>query len=163
MMQFRVGTGFDVHPFEKGRVLKLGGVEIPHHSGLKGHSDADVLIHAVIDALLGTTALGDIGSFFPDSDPSLKNVDSTLLLEKTMRIVNDNNLRIVWLDLIVIAEEPKILPYINDIKNKLGAVIKIPASCISLKGKTTEGLGFTGKKEGIAAHAVITVQTVYEK
>lgn len=162
-MQYRVGTGFDVHAFEKGRTLMLGGIQIPYHSGLKGHSDADVLLHAIMDALLGTTGHGDIGLLFPDTDPAYKNIDSSLLLEKVVRLIQDENLIVVWLDAIVVAEEPKIRPFVEKIKTKLSIIMNVPESCISIKGKTTEGLGFIGRKEGIAAQAVITVEKIREK
>jgi 2-C-methyl-D-erythritol 2,4-cyclodiphosphate synthase len=151
-MTFRIGQGFDVHRFEDGRELFLGGVKIDH-LGLAGHSDADVLIHAVIDALLGASALGDIGEFFPDKDPQFKNIRSTLLLEKVVEKLNENGWIIENIDATVICESPKISVYREEIRNKLANVAGIEIERIMVKGKTTEKLGFTGRGEGIAAMA----------
>jgi 2-C-methyl-D-erythritol 2,4-cyclodiphosphate synthase len=151
-MTFRIGQGFDVHRFEDGRELFLGGVKIDH-LGLAGHSDADVLIHAVIDALLGASALGDIGGFFPDSDPKYKNIRSTVLLEEVVKKINENGWIIENIDATVICETPKISHYREEIRNKLANIAGIEIERIMVKGKTTEKLGFTGRGEGIAAMA----------
>lgn len=150
-MNLRVGSGFDVHRFEEGRELFLGGILIEDHIGLSGHSDADVLIHAVIDALLGATAIGDIGELFPDTDNAFKNIRSTILLEKVVSELHSRGWQIVNVDSTVICETPKISKYKLQIREKLAEIMKIPLDCVMVKGKTTEKLGFTGRKEGIAA------------
>ena len=150
-MNLRVGSGFDVHGFEEGRELFLGGILIENHIGLSGHSDADVLIHAVIDALLGATAIGDIGELFPDTDSTFKNIRSTILLEKVVSELASRGWQIVNVDSTVICETPKISRYKLQMREKLAEIMKIPLDCIMIKGKTTEKLGFTGRKEGIAA------------
>jgi len=150
-MNLRVGSGFDVHRFEEGRELFLGGILIENHIGLSGHSDADVLIHAVIDALLGAAAIGDIGELFPDTDNTFKNIRSTILLEKVVSELDSRGWQIVNVDSTVICETPKISRYKFQIREKLAEIMRIPLDCIMVKGKTTEKLGFTGRKEGIAA------------
>lgn len=150
-MNLRVGSGFDVHRFEEGRELFLGGVLIEGHIGLAGHSDADVLIHAVIDALLGATAIGDIGELFPDTDDAFKNIRSTLLLEKVVSELTARGWSIVNVDSTVICETPKISRYKLKMREKLAEIMHIPLDCVMIKGKTTEKLGFTGRKEGVAA------------
>lgn len=150
-MNLRVGSGFDVHRFEDGRELFLGGILIENHIGLSGHSDADVLIHAIIDALLGAAAIGDIGELFPDTDNTFKNIRSTLLLEKVVSELDSRGWQIVNVDSTVICETPKISRYKLQMREKLAEIMKIPLDCIMIKGKTTEKLGFTGRKEGIAA------------
>lgn len=150
-MNLRIGNGFDVHRFEEGRPLFLGGILIENHAGLAGHSDADVLIHAVIDALLGATAIGDIGELFPDTDNTFKNIRSTLLLEKVVRELASRGWGIVNVDSTVICETPKISKYKLQMREKLAEIMQIPLDNVMVKGKTTEKLGFTGRKEGIAA------------
>ena len=150
-MNLRVGSGFDVHKFEDGRELFLGGILIENHIGLSGHSDADVLIHAVIDALLGATAIGDIGELFPDTDNTFKNIRSTLLLEKVVTELASRGWEIVNVDSTVICETPKISKYKLQMREKLAEIMRIPLDCVMVKGKTTEKLGFTGRKEGVAA------------
>lgn len=150
-MNLRVGNGFDVHKFEEGRPLFLGGILIENHTGLAGHSDADVLIHAVIDALLGATAIGDIGELFPDTDNTFKNIRSTILLEKVVRELASRGWGIVNVDSTVICETPKISKYKLQMREKLAEIMQIPLDNVMVKGKTTEKLGFTGRKEGIAA------------
>lgn len=150
-MNLRVGSGFDVHRFEEGRELFLGGVFIENHIGLAGHSDADVLIHAVIDALLGAAAVGDIGELFPDTDDAFKNIRSTILLEKVVSELHSHGWQIVNVDSTVICETPKISKYKLQIRENLAEIMQIPSDCVMVKGKTTEKLGFTGRKEGIAA------------
>lgn len=150
-MNLRVGSGFDVHKFEEGKELFLGGILIENHTGLAGHSDADVLIHAVIDALLGAAAIGDIGELFPDTDNAFKNIRSTILLEKVVSELHSRGWQIVNVDSTVICETPKISKYKLQMREKLAEIMQIPTDCVMVKGKTTEKLGFTGRKEGIAA------------
>lgn len=152
-MNLRIGNGFDVHRFEEGRELWLGGILIEDHIGLAGHSDADVLIHAVIDALLGAAAIGDIGELFPDSDNAFKNIRSTLLLEKVTAELEKAGWNIVNVDSTVVCETPKLLPYKQKMREKLAETMRISVDCVMIKGKTSENLGFTGRKEGIAAFA----------
>lgn len=153
----RTGTGFDVHAFAKDRKLFLGGVEIPYDRGLLGHSDADVLLHAVMDALLGAASLGDIGKHFPDSDPAYKGISSLLLLEHTGRLLQEKGWTIVNIDVTLIAQRPKIAPYISQMKKNISQVLKISEAQINIKGTTTERLGFTGREEGIAAQAAASI------
>lgn len=160
MVNLRIGNGFDVHQFVIGRDLILGGKKIDYRFGLHGHSDADVLIHAVIDALLGAAGLKDIGRLFPDTDNSYKNISSVTLLEKVRDSLAEINASVVNIDAIVICQEPRISPHIEDMKNNLSAALRIDSSCISIKGKSTEGLGFTGRGEGIACHSVALLQVV---
>lgn len=149
-MSFRIGNGFDVHKFESGRELWLGGVKIDH-TGLAGHSDADVLTHAVIDSLLGAAALGDIGEFFPDSDPQFRNIRSTKMLETVVKRIYELGWTIENIDTVVICETPKISKYKDKMRKTLSDIMKISIDSIMIKGKTTEKLGFTGRGEGIAA------------
>ncbi|MCI7303113.1 MAG: 2-C-methyl-D-erythritol 2,4-cyclodiphosphate synthase [Clostridia bacterium] len=153
-MESRIGTGFDVHRLTEGRPLILGGVEIPFEKGLLGHSDADVLIHALMDALLGAAALGDIGRHFPDNDPQYKDISSMKLLEKVKKLIDEEFYGISNVDITVMAERPKIKSYIDDMTEKIGEALEIDKSKINIKGTTTEKLGFVGREEGIAAQAV---------
>lgn len=150
----RIGHGYDVHKFAKDRKLILGGVEIPFEMGLLGHSDADVLLHAVSDALLGAAALGDIGLLFPDTDPQYEGADSIQLLRQVCRKVREAGFEIENVDATVLAQQPKLRPYIDDMRAMISAALGIDIDCVSVKATTEEGLGFTGRKEGIAAHAV---------
>ncbi len=153
----RIGIGFDVHKFSQGRKLILGGVEIPSEKGLEGHSDADVLLHAICDALLGAAALGDIGKHFPNTDERFRNISSLILLEKTNELLCQSNFFIGNIDVTVIAEKPKLLPYIDEMKMAISRILKINLSQISIKATTSEKLGFTGREEGIAAMAVALI------
>lgn len=153
-MEYRVGTGFDVHKFEEGRKLILGGVEIPYDKGLAGHSDADVLVHALMDALLGAAAMGDIGRHFPDTDMQYKGISSLKLLEHVGSLLADEGYTIGNVDVTVIAQAPKIAPHIEEMRDNIAETLKLEKSRINIKGTTTEKLGFTGRKEGIAAEAV---------
>lgn len=153
----RTGMGFDVHPLVYDRRLILGGVRIPHPKGLLGHSDADVLTHAVADALLGAAALGDLGKFFPDTDPRYRGVTSLLILAKTRKILAAKHFRIVNIDAIIAAEQPKIAPWREKICRNLAAVLRVNRSRISVKATTTEHLGFVGRGEGIAVWSVATI------
>ncbi len=150
----RIGHGYDVHRLVEGRPLVLGGVEIPFEKGLLGHSDADVLTHAVMDALLGAAALGDIGGLFPDTDPAYKDADSIKLLEEVVRRVREMGYALVNLDATVLAQQPKLKPYIPAMRARIAAACGVDEGCINLKATTEEGLGFTGAMQGIAAHAV---------
>ncbi|MBA4418650.1 MAG: 2-C-methyl-D-erythritol 2,4-cyclodiphosphate synthase [Syntrophus sp. (in: bacteria)] len=154
----RIGAGFDVHRLVEGRRLFLGGIEIPYHLGLLGHSDGDVLIHAICDALLGAIAEGDIGVHFPDRDDTIKDIRSTVILSHVASLAKGKGFRIVNIDTIVVTEEPKIYPYREDMKGVISEILGIDRDAVGIKGKTTEGLGFTGRGEGIAAHAVALVE-----
>ncbi len=151
----RIGNGFDVHALTAGRKLIIGGVLIPHETGLAGHSDADVLTHAIMDALLGAAGLGDIGRHFPDTDPAYKNSNSITLLERVASQLNDLELAIDYVDCVVIAERPKMAPYLEEMKQRLARGMQISVARINVKATTTEKLGFTGREEGIAAQAVV--------
>ena len=153
-MESRIGTGFDVHRLEDNRKLILGGVEIPFEKGLLGHSDADVLIHALMDALLGAAALGDIGKLFPDSDDSFKDISSMVLLEKVGQVLSGEGYCLGNADVTLICQRPKLAPYIPQMRENIAAVLQAPIDRISIKATTTEKLGFTGRGEGIAAEAV---------
>lgn len=150
----RIGHGYDVHRLVPGRRCIIGGVDIPHETGLDGHSDADVLAHAVMDALLGALALGDIGRHFPDSDPHYAGADSMALLRHVAALMRENGYRLGNLDATVLAQAPKLAPHIEEMRKNLAAAIGCSVSRISVKATTEEGLGFTGQKQGIAAHCV---------
>ena len=156
----RIGHGYDVHRLVEGRKLILGGVEILHHKGLLGHSDADVLLHAISDALLGAATLGDIGMHFPDSDEKYKGADSLLLLKKVAEILRQEGYSVVNVDATVIAEAPKLSPHILQMRENIATAIGVGVSDVSVKATTEEGLGFTGAKEGIAAHAVCLIDKI---
>lgn len=157
-MIMRIGIGYDVHQLVPDRKLWLGGVEIPHTLGLLGHSDADVLIHAICDAILGAAALGDIGKHFPDNDPNYKNIDSKILLKKCGELIAEKGYRIGNIDSIVVAQKPKIGPYIPMMRQTLAEVLGIEADQVSVKATTTEHLGFEGREEGISAQAVVLLE-----
>ena len=150
----RIGTGYDVHRLQEGRALVIGGVRIPYHLGLLGHSDADVLLHAVSDALLGAAALGDIGKLFPDSDPRYLGADSKVLLEETARFVREHGYGIGNVDATIIAQAPKMAPYHDEMVRNIAEALQIDPGRVSVKATTEEHLGFTGRGEGIAAQAV---------
>lgn len=154
----RIGHGYDVHRLIEGRKLILGGVEIPHRLGLLGHSDADVLLHAVSDALLGACALGDIGKHFPDTDEKYKGADSLVLLEKVAELLAENGYRIVNIDSTVLAQAPKLAPHIEKMRENIAKACRIDVGQVSVKATTEERLGFTGEEQGIAAHAVCLVE-----
>ena len=154
----RVGYGFDVHRLVPGRELWIGGIRLDYEMGLLGHSDADVLIHAICDALLGAAALRDIGYHFPDKDPKYKGIDSKLLLAETVRLLTENGYRIGNIDATVCAEQPKLNPHIPEMQRVLASVMGIPVDCVSIKATTTECLGYTGRMEGISAHAVCLIE-----
>lgn len=157
-MTIRVGQGVDVHPFKEGRDLVLGGVKIPHDRGLEGHSDADAVIHALCDALLGTLALGDIGRHFPPSDPRYRGKDSRFFLREVTALVRAKGYRPHQVDVTILAERPRISPHVPAMVAELSACMGLDASDISIKATTTERMGFTGREEGIAVWAVATVR-----
>lgn len=150
----RIGNGYDVHRLTEGRDLILGGVKIPWEKGLLGHSDADVLVHAVMDALLGAAALGDIGQHFPDSDPAYKGADSLVLLKKVGTLIGERGYEVVNIDAAIIAQRPKMAPHIGTMRQNIARVLDMDVSCVNVKATTEERLGFTGREEGIAASAV---------
>ena len=154
----RIGIGYDVHRLLEGRKLILGGVEIPYEKGLLGHSDADVLVHAVMDALLGAAALGDIGQHFPDNDPEYKGISSILLLEKVGELLKEKGYRVGNIDSIVIAQRPKLLPYRPQMAENMAKALGIPVGCVSVKATTEEGMGFTGTGDGMASQAVVLLE-----
>ncbi len=150
----RIGHGYDVHRLVPGRKLILGGVEIPHHLGLLGHSDADVAAHALCDALLGAAALGDIGQHFPDTDPTYAGADSLVLLGRVVELLRAEGWQVGNTDLTILAQRPKLMPHIPQMRQNLARAMGVPVTAVSVKATTEEGLGFTGREEGIAAHAV---------
>ena len=154
----RVGHGFDVHRLVDRQVLVLGGVEIPYHQGLQGHSDADVLIHAICDALLGASGLGDIGNLFPDTDHRNRNRNSREFLVEVHRLLQSHAIGIVNVDATLVAHAPKLAPFIDAMRSNLSADLELDQSFVNVKATSTEGLGFTGRAEGIAAHAVVLVE-----
>ena len=158
----RIGMGYDVHKLTEDRKLILGGVEIPHTLGLLGHSDADVLLHAVMDALLGAAALGDIGKHFPDTDPAYKGISSIKLLEKVGELLEENHVFIENIDATIIAQKPKMRPYIEEMEKNIATALHIDVSQINVKATTEEGLGFTGAEQGISSQAICALTTIYE-
>lgn len=154
----KIGLGFDVHELIEGRALIMGGVLIPHTKGLKGHSDADVLLHAVMDALLGALALGDLGTHFPDNDPAYHNANSLILLKNVWHLVRERQFQLVHLDSVIIAQRPKIAPFIPQMRQNISDCLQVEMDCISVKATTTEHLGFAGREEGIAAQAVVLLE-----
>lgn len=157
-MSFRVGLGYDVHKLTENRELILGGVTIPYEKGLLGHSDADVLVHAIMDALLGACKLGDIGQHFPDTDPQYKGISSITLLKHVGALLDKNGYKIVNVDSIIVAQRPKMMPHIPEMEKNIAAALNIDSDSINVKATTEEGLGFTGSGEGIAAKAVCMVE-----
>ena len=155
----RIGHGYDVHKLVEGRKCIIGGVDIPHETGLLGHSDADVLVHAIMDALLGAAALGDIGLHFPDTDPKYKGADSLKLLEHVGDILEENLYYIENIDATILAQAPKMRPHIDTMRANIAKALKIDVSLVNVKATTEEGLGFTGAREGIATHAVCLIDS----
>ena len=153
----RIGHGYDAHPLKQGRPLVLGGVTVPYQKGLDGHSDADVVIHALCDALLGATGLGDIGTYFPSTDESYKDIDSRLLLKQVLNYIRKSNFSIGNVDITILAQEPKLAEHIPAMKKNLADDLKTDKSLINIKATPTEGMGFIGRKEGISAHAVVLI------
>ena len=158
----RVGMGYDVHRLTEGRDLIIGGVKIPYEKGLLGHSDADVLLHAISDALLGAAALGDIGKHFPDTDPAYKGISSLLLLEKVGDLIDQKNYIVENIDATIIAQAPKMRPYIDTMRENIANALKLDISQVSVKATTEEGLGFTGMGEGISAQAICLLQSFFD-
>lgn len=156
-MKLRIGHGYDVHRLTEGRPLILGGVSIPYSKGLLGHSDADVLLHAVCDSLLGAAAMGDIGKHFPDSDPQYAGADSLILTERVALLLKQNGFEIENVDATVIAQAPKLAPFIENMRKNIADALRIDVSCVSVKATTEEGLGFSGEGLGIASHAVALI------
>jgi 2-C-methyl-D-erythritol 2,4-cyclodiphosphate synthase len=154
----RIGQGFDVHALVPGRKLVVGGVHIPHHKGLQGHSDADVLLHAICDALLGAAALGDIGAHYPDSDPQYSEVDSRILLKDVGRKIGAQGYRIVNIDATIIAQAPRMAPHVAKMIGNIAADLGIKPAAVSIKATTTENLGYVGREEGIAAQAIALIE-----
>lgn len=156
----RIGTGYDVHRLVSGRKLMIGGVEIPSEQGLLGHSDADVLLHAICDALLGAACLGDIGRHFPDTAPKYKGISSLVLLEEVRRLLGEAGFRVNNIDATIVAEKPKMTPHIRAMVENIATAVNTDRSLVNVKATTTEGLGFTGRGEGMAAYAVCTIKKV---
>lgn len=154
MYNFRIGHGYDVHRLVSDRALVLGGVTVPYEKGLLGHSDADVLLHAICDALLGALALGDIGKLFPDSDAQYRGIDSRILLSRTAELIREKGWQIGNIDATVVAQAPRLSPYIEEMRKNISETLKLPLDAVSVKATTEEHLGFTGEGLGIAAHAV---------
>lgn len=155
--QFRVGSGFDVHRFAEQRRLVLCGIEVPYEKGLLGHSDADVALHALMDAMLGAAAMGDIGKHFPDTDERFKGADSVKLTEHVVWLLQEKGWRINNVDITIIAQQPKLAKYIPAMRSKVASVLQIEEECVNVKATTTEKLGFTGRGEGMAAEAVVSL------
>ena len=153
-MSIRIGHGYDVHRLVEGRDLILGGIKIPYTKGLLGHSDADVLLHAICDSLLGAAALGDIGKHFPDTDEKYKGADSLALTERVCEMIRERRFHVGNVDATVLAQAPKLAPFIEEMRENIARALKVDISCVSVKATTEEGLGFTGEGLGIAAHAV---------
>ena len=156
-LNYRTGIGFDVHAFTTDRKLILGGIEIPFEKGLLGHSDADVLLHAISDALLGALSLGDIGQHFPDNDPKYKNADSKILLEKVYKLVLNEGYVLGNVDAVVAMQKPKLLPFIPDIRKRIAEILECNIDQVSIKATTTERLGFVGREEGVSAFATVLI------
>ena len=157
----RVGMGYDVHKLVEGRKLIMGGVEIPYEKGLLGHSDADVILHAIMDALLGAAALGDIGKHFPDNDDSYKGISSIELLKQVGKLLDDNHYIIENIDGTIIAQEPKMRPYIDDMRKNIADALGLDMNQINVKATTEEGLGFTGSSEGISSQAIASISSIF--
>lgn len=157
-MSYRIGSGVDFHQLVKGRDLWIGGIKIPHEKGALGHSDADVLLHAICDALLGSLALGDIGVHFPDTDPAFKDIDSKILLEKTVAMLMQKGYKVINIDSTLCLQVPKIKPYILQMQKVIASILNIPTDAVSIKATTTEQLGFIGREEGLVAYATVLIK-----
>ena len=154
----RIGNGYDVHKLVEGRKLVLGGIEIPHTKGVLGHSDGDVLIHAIMDAILGALALGDIGQHFPDNDMQYKNIDSTILLTRVKELIDEKGYQIINLDSIIVLQKPKVKPYIQSMRERISDILKIDIDQVSVKATTEEKLGFTGDESGVKSYCVVLLE-----
>jgi 2-C-methyl-D-erythritol 2,4-cyclodiphosphate synthase len=159
-MGYRIGTGIDFHQLVEGRDLWIGGVKIPHHKGALGHSDADVLLHAICDALLGALSLGDIGKHFPDTDNSFKNIDSKILLSKTYALIHSKGYNVVNVDSTLCLEAPKVMPFADEMKSIIAEILNIGSDDISVKATTTEKMGFAGREEGLFANATVLLKKI---
>lgn len=155
---YRIGNGYDVHAFTTGDAICLGGVTIPHSKGLKAHSDGDVLLHALIDALLGSVAMGDIGQLFPDNDPQYENIDSRVLLQQVYKQIQERNYKLVNCDCTIVAQRPKMAPHIAAMRANIAQDLRVREDAVSVKATTSEQLGFTGREEGIAVYAVVLLE-----
>jgi 2-C-methyl-D-erythritol 2,4-cyclodiphosphate synthase len=158
MSKLRIGLGVDFHQLVEGREFWLGGVLVPHHKGALGHSDADVLLHAICDAMLGAASLGDIGLHFPDTDNTYKNIDSKILLKRTMELVAEKGYQVVNIDSTLCLQAPKIKPYVQQMQDTIAGILNIPAEDVSIKATTTEQLGFVGREEGVVAYANVLLE-----
>ncbi len=158
-MSFRIGFGYDVHPLKAGVPFWLGGLKIPHKKGSAGYSDADVLLHAICDALLGAAALGDIGEHFPDTDPSYKGIASSILLRRTVELIKSKGYEIGNIDSTICLQSPKIKSYIPEMRQQIAALLQVDAGSVSVKATTEEKLGFTGREEGVSAYAVVLIRS----
>jgi 2-C-methyl-D-erythritol 2,4-cyclodiphosphate synthase len=159
-MSYRIGSGVDFHKLAEGRELWIGGVNVPHYKGAVGHSDADVLLHAICDALLGAACLGDIGMHFPDTDPAYKNIDSKILLKKTIELVQQQGYSIINIDTTLCLQAPKIRPYVQQMQKAIAMITGITEKDISIKATTTEQMGFVGREEGLIAYATVLLEKV---
>lgn len=159
-MQMRIGLGFDAHAFAEERKLVLGGMEVPHERGLAGHSDADALVHALMDAMLGACGERDIGVHFPATDPAYEGISSLVLLEEVAGIVKEKGYRVVNADCVIVAQEPRLSPYLEGMRDRIARTLRIDSDRVAVKATTTEGMGFTGRGEGIAAMAVVLLETI---
>jgi 2-C-methyl-D-erythritol 2,4-cyclodiphosphate synthase len=159
-MSIRIGSGVDYHQLAAGRKLFIGGVEIPHHKGAVGHSDADVLLHAICDAMLGALALGDIGTHFPDTSAEFKNIDSKILLQRSFAKIKERNYRVVNVDSTLCLQAPKIKPYIAQMQQTIAAILELGVDAVSVKATTTEQMGFVGREEGLVAYATVLLETM---
>lgn len=157
-MSIRIGSGIDFHQLETGRALWIGGIQIPHHKGAVGHSDADVLLHAICDALLGALALGDIGEHFPNTDPAYKNIDSKILLTKCMELIQAKGYAVVNVDATLCLEAPKIRPFVAQMQQAIAPLLGVSVDAVSIKATTTEKMGFAGREEGLMAQATVLLQ-----
>ncbi len=153
-MKIKIGIGFDIHPLEEGRKLILGGIEIPCKKGLKGHSDGDVIVHAIIDAILGALGEKSIGELFPDTDERYRNIDSTILLSKVCKIMNEKNMKVMNIDCVVIAQEPRLLSFIPFMREKLSQILEVKSELLNIKAKTHEGIGELGRGEAISCYSI---------
>jgi len=157
-MSYRIGSGVDYHQMVEGRELWIGGVKIPHHKGALGHSDADVLLHAICDAMLGALALGDIGKHFPDTDDSFKGIDSKILLRKTQELIDSRGYAVVNIDSTLCLQAPKIAPFIEDMRTSISSIVGVQMTEVSIKATTTEKMGFVGREEGLVAYATVLLK-----
>jgi len=159
-MSYRIGSGVDFHQLVEGRDLILGGVQVPHTKGALGHSDADVLLHAICDALLGALGLGDIGNHFPDTDQQYKNIDSKILLQQTVKLISGEGYRVINIDSTLCLQEPKIKPYVAQMQTTIAGILGLRDKDVSIKATTTEKLGFVGREEGVIAYATVLLQAI---